>query len=141
MQLEDLESIVYKMYTINLKKLMHLGKLRKEDGLDVGDSAEYHNRIKEDDRYCQISAEIDRIRSTGDIKAKIRLYELLSDFKDEISDSQLEEVRKSGKPGIENKRHVFARAKRRFYGRAYEKEDKDFLESCGIKGETSWIEN
>lgn len=141
MQLEDLESIVYRMYTMNLKKLMHLSRLRKEDGLDLGDSAEYHERIKEDDRYCQISAEIDRIRSTGDIKAKIRLYDLLSDYKDEISDSQLEEVRKSGKPGVENKRRVFTRAKRKFYGHAHGKEDKDFLESCMIKGDTSWIEN
>lgn len=139
MQLEALESFVYKLYKINLTKLMHLSHKRQEEALDLGETAEYHQRIEEDDRYCQISAEIDRIREKGDLKAKLRLFNLMSGGPEQLSDIHLEALRQCG---AGSKREVFATAKRTLKSRDKERtdgSDRDFLKSCGIYGETSWI--
>ena len=150
MQLEDIESFISKMYLLNLTQLVRLSELRgKEGGLSYSNVSEYNVRIRDDDRYRKIKIEIEVIKEDGNgaVEAKHNLYHLLADRVDELSDESVERIRRRGAGNMVEGRmsgpDAFAKANRTWNDRVtniVEKEkDRDFLESCQIKGDTSWI--
>lgn len=133
MQLGNLESIISKLYQMNLTQLVRLSKLReKEGGLNSVKVAEYNTRIKDDDKYRKIKTEIDIITEDGKCVqvAKEQLYYLLSQKLDALSDESVDRIRRHGAGSMTPPKGVLD---------VEENEDKKFLESCQIKGDTSWI--
>ena len=135
------------MYRMNLIQLERLSDLRaKEGGLTYSDLAEYNVRIKDDDRYCRIKTEIGLIKEGGDSAstAKAQLYYLLSQRIDELSEEAVERIRRNSKhlPSGKWWGSERSKAKEPFTWDVFKRKDNDreFLKSCMIKGDTSWIE-
>ena len=129
MQLDDLESFISKLYRINLTQLVRLSELREEEGgLSLANVSEYNVRIRDDDKYRKIKTELESIKEGGDTD---HLFYLLSERLDELSDDSVERIRRRGR--------VSGRKVSRLKKKMNESKDKDFLESCMIKGDTSWI--
>lgn len=156
MQLDDLESFISKLYKLNLTQLVRLSKIREEEGgLTYGANvAEYNVRIRDDDRYRKIKTEINIINE-GEFphaqQARESLYYLLSERLDELSEESVERIRfrGAGRRKVQTPLHL-SRISRlegkvetliQSSKREADDDDKDFLESCQIKGDVSWIKN